>query len=206
MPDFTITRESSMSVRLLVPFDAQWDHFEVWSPDPVADADVPAYFKLRTEAFPNVDMTGNAELVITYDALGTKGAHGVYIRVVGKRGVGDQQGESVKGVNSTFIDRLNHIVEEAAITVLDYPPVAQFPFGFDAKKVKMEHISGTAELFFSYNGKDDHYRIGQNVVPIIDEAPASAGMAVAQRVFVRVDASAGGTARITADRPDIDRR
>lgn len=212
MPDITaVNRPNTYGVQLELTYDAQWSDLEVWAPEVVREADIPAYYKLvKSQA--NADIGGVAQIDVTYEDLRMKGSLQVYVKVVGVRAGGR---EAIREVNATLVTRSNTIMEEftaatgTEIADLVYPSEPQVPFGFDADFVEVYRLpsaAANAEVFVSYNGLDDHMHLTANEPETKDSLDGNVGYGIATRVFLRTNNTAGVDVRVRAKRPDIDKR
>lgn len=204
MPDISFGIQTSIDVEILVAFDAQWDHFEVYTPEIVPEADVEAYYTLVTSDFANIDVGGFAHKVVTFEALGTRGAKEVFIRVVGVKATGEKEG--LPSVNASSVKRSNTILFESVVSNIGYPSTAQVPFGFDAEELEVESTSTTAatNIFFSFDGVVDHGKVAAGKT-IEFHASQSKGSGLGQRLYLRVQDSVGAPVQVRVKRPDIDR-
>ena len=203
MPNVVVGRliGNSLEVELQVAFDAQWSSFEIHAPELTPEADVLGYYTLVTSDFPNVDQSGFARKFISFGELRTNNAHGVYVRVMGVKPTGEK--EALSSLTPVFIDRSNSVLVDKIISVLSYPSVAQIRLGFNPTTVRVSRLSGSAKIFYSYNGKDDHGEV--TTAELVDEV-ASRDAALGDEIFLRSDSSLGSTARVRALRSDsIDR-
>lgn len=204
MPDITFGVQTSIDVEILVAFDAQWDHFEVFTPEIVPEADVEAYYTLVTSDFPNTDVGGFARKIITFEDLGTRGAKEIFIRVIGVKPSGQKEG--IPSVNASSVKRSNTILFESVVSNIGYPVKAQVPFGFDAEELEVESTSTTAatNIFFSFDGVVDHGKVSAGKT-VEFHASQGKGSALGQRLYLRVQDSVGAPVQVRVKRPDIDR-